>query len=95
MRAIQTYTYDGDGHEDAASGRRTCREATPPSAVEFPVPPVDFNTVTSDFVRLSGLATGIDNLAYVTPAHSGDAHGWYIKILANKTYQVAQVTAEY
>jgi hypothetical protein len=61
----------------------------------FPVPPVDFGTVTSDFVRLSGLATGVHNLPYVVPSPSGAAHGWYIKILPNETYQVAQVTAEY
>ena len=61
----------------------------------FPVPPVDFNTVTSDFVRLSGLATGVDNLAYVNPTSSGAAHGWYIRILSGNRYQVAQVTGEY
>jgi type II secretory pathway pseudopilin PulG len=61
----------------------------------FPVPPVDFGTVTSDFVRLSGLATGAANLPYVVPSPSTAAHGWYIKILPNQQYQVAQVTAEY
>ncbi len=61
----------------------------------FPVPTVDFTTVTSDFVRLNQKATGIHNLPYVTPNPSGAAHGWYIKLLPNEQYQVAQVTAEY
>jgi type II secretory pathway pseudopilin PulG len=60
----------------------------------FPVPTVDFGTVTSDFVRLSGKATGIHNLPYVTPSPSTAAHGYYIKLLPNKKYQVATVTAE-
>ncbi len=58
---------------------------------KFPVPPIDFDIVTSDFVKLNGFATGQDNLPYVTPAQSGWAHGWYIKINSNRTYQVAQV----
>ncbi len=61
----------------------------------FPVPPIDFGTVTSDFVRLSGYATGVHNLPYVTPTAPGRAHGWYILIDSNQTYRVAQVTYEY
>jgi hypothetical protein len=65
----------------------------------FPVPPIDFNTVTSDFTRLSGLATNSGslpyvNLPYVNPVTSGQAHGWYIKLLSGSRYQVAQVTDE-
>ncbi|MCZ7663913.1 MAG: hypothetical protein M5U22_13755 [Thermoleophilia bacterium] len=60
----------------------------------FPVPPIDFNTVTSDFARLSGLATGGANLPYVDPTAPARAHGWYIKLLPNAFYQVARVTDE-
>ncbi|MHB1414940.1 MAG: hypothetical protein ACYC1C_06775 [Chloroflexota bacterium] len=61
---------------------------------QFPVPPIDFNTVTSDFARLSGLATGSANLPYVDPAAPGKAHGWYIKLLPNSFYQAAPVRDE-
>ncbi len=60
----------------------------------FPVPPVDFGTVTSDFVQLNGYATGVHNLPYVDPTAPGRAHGWYIRIGSNETYQVAQVSYE-
>jgi hypothetical protein len=60
----------------------------------FPVPPVDFGTVTSDFVKLSGLAIGEANLPYVTPTAVGRAHGWYIRLLPGGKYKVAQVTLE-
>jgi hypothetical protein len=60
----------------------------------FPVPAIDFGSVTADFVRLNDLATGDDNLPYVTPSPASAAHGWYIKILPNEQYKVAQVTAE-
>ncbi len=65
----------------------------------FPVPPIDFGTVTSDFTRLNGLSTDSGsnpyvNLEYVNPV-SGQPHGWYIKLLPGSQYQVAQVTNEY
>jgi type II secretory pathway pseudopilin PulG len=65
----------------------------------FPVPPIDFSTVTSDFTRLNGLATNSGtrphvNLPYVNPVVSGQPHGWYIKLLSGSRYQVAQVTNE-
>ena len=65
----------------------------------FPVPPIDFNTVTSDFASLNGKATNSAfrpyvNLPYVNPV-SGQPHGWYIKLLPGARYQVAQVTNEY
>lgn len=56
-----------------------------------PVPPVDFGTVTSDFVRLSEKAIGDANLPYVGSSYLG----WYIKLLDDEEYQVARVTAEY
>jgi|GEM_PF-1378676 len=64
----------------------------------FPVPPIDFSTVTSDFARLNGLATNsvpnpYVNLPYVNPV-SGQPHGWYIKLLPGSQYKVAQVTNE-
>lgn len=62
---------------------------------KYPVPPIDFNTVTSDFVRLSALATGNHNLPYVEPSQPGRAHGWYIKILPDERYQVARVLNEH
>ncbi|MCL4369169.1 MAG: hypothetical protein M1337_08415 [Actinobacteria bacterium] len=61
---------------------------------KFPVPPVDFNTVTSDFAKLAALATGTANLPYVDPVAPGKAHGWYIKLLPNARYQAARVTDE-
>ncbi|MHB0980826.1 MAG: hypothetical protein ACYC5Q_12290 [Thermoleophilia bacterium] len=61
---------------------------------QFPVPPIDFNTVTSDFARLSGLATGTSNLAYVDPTAPGKAHGWYVKLLPNSFYQASPVRDE-
>jgi hypothetical protein len=70
--------------------------STPSKALwHFPVPAIDFDSVTSDFSRLSGLATGGANLPYVNPSAPGKSHGWYIKLLPNKKYQTAQVTDEY
>jgi|WetSurMetagenome_2_1015567.scaffolds.fasta_scaffold34432_3 Tfp pilus assembly protein PilX len=91
--AQSSYTYDGNNKPGIWS---TDVPGSDPSRAywSFPVPAVDFSTVTSDFVRLSGKATGIHNLAYVTPSPSTAAHGWYIKLLPNERYQVAQVTAE-
>jgi Tfp pilus assembly protein PilX len=60
----------------------------------FPVPPVDFDTVTSDFVRLSEKATGNANLPYVNPVGNNE-HGWYILLLPGEKYKVAQVSDEY
>jgi type II secretory pathway pseudopilin PulG len=61
---------------------------------KFPVPPIDFNTVTSDFARLSGLATGDANLAYSTTTVHDGRQGWYIQLLPNRQYRVAKVTGE-
>jgi type II secretory pathway pseudopilin PulG len=88
-----SYTYEGSTKPGIWSQYLASND--PSRALwSFPVPSVDFNTVTSDFVRLSSKATGIHNLAYVTPTSSGAAHGWYIKLLPNLKYQVAQVTGE-
>jgi hypothetical protein len=92
--ARATYTYSGQNKPGIWS--QDVPGNDPSRALwSFPVPPIDFNTVTSDFVRLSSLATGQDNLPYVNPTAPGKAHGWYIRILNGKQYQVAQVTDEY
>jgi type II secretory pathway pseudopilin PulG len=91
--ARSTYNYDGSTKNGIWSQYIASND--PSRALwSFPVPPVDFGTVSADFVRLNGKATGADNLPYVTPV-AGAAHGWYIKLLSGKRYQVAQVTGEY
>jgi len=70
---------------------------------QFPVPAVDFGTVTSDFARLNELAQGTAvNLPYSTgttgfpkPSAHGDTKGWYIQLLPNEKYQIRLVTGEY
>jgi len=92
--ARATYTYSGQ--TKAGIWSQNIPVDDPSRALwSYPVPPIDFNTVTSDFVRLSGLATGQHNLPYVDPTAPGRAHGWYIRILNGEQYQVAQVTDEY
>jgi hypothetical protein len=61
---------------------------------KFPVPEINFASVTADFIRLKDLAV-LDGVAlpYVTPSPSTAAHGWYIKI-SGDTYRIAKVTAE-
>jgi hypothetical protein len=59
---------------------------------QYPVPPIDFNTVTADFSALSAAATGVNNLPEVG---SGSTVGWYIQLLPNEQYEVAKVTGEY
>ena len=61
---------------------------------QYPVPPIDFNTVTSDFTRLADLAGSSASLPYVNPTAPGKAHGWYIRLLPNAFYQAAPVTDE-
>ncbi|MCL5734052.1 MAG: hypothetical protein M1274_00440 [Actinobacteria bacterium] len=88
-------TYDYGGQTKPGIWSQDVPSNDPSRALwSFPVPPIDFNTVTSDFVRLSGLATGIHNLAYVTPTAPGKAHGWYILLLPPNKYKVARVTDE-
>jgi type II secretory pathway pseudopilin PulG len=55
---------------------------------------VDFSTVTADFATYRDMASGDYEMAYVTPSPSTAAHGWYIKLLPGKMFQVARVTAE-
>lgn len=59
------------------------------------VPWIDFNSVTTDFVRLRDLATvsGVTNLPYITPSPSSAAHGWYIKIDGDQ-YSITEVRGE-
>jgi hypothetical protein len=61
---------------------------------QCPVNEVDFNTVTADFSHYRDMASGDYEMAYVTPSPSTAAHGWYIKLLPGKMFQVARVTAE-
>jgi type II secretory pathway pseudopilin PulG len=61
---------------------------------QFPVPAVDFDSVTADFARLNDLATGSYNLPYCTPSPASAAHGWYIKLLPDEKLKIARVTAE-
>ena len=61
----------------------------------FPVPAIDFNTVTSDFAKLSSLAVGTGvNIPYATATAHDSRQGWYIKLLPNKKYQIRRVTGE-
>lgn len=55
----------------------------------FPVPQIDFDSVTSDFARLSSLATGDANLPYAS-----SAGGWHIELLPNKQYRVRRVASD-
>ncbi len=61
----------------------------------YPVPAIDFNTVTSDFAKLSTLAVGTGvNIPYSTSTAHGATEGWYIKLLPNKKYHIRRVTGE-
>ncbi len=95
--AQSTYDYSGTSKAGVWSQDIPTNDASR-GLWRFPVPPIDFNTVTSDFTRLSGLAANTGalpyvNLPYVNPV-SGRPHGWYIKLLSGSRYQVAQVTDE-
>ncbi len=91
--ARSTYTYGSQ--TKAGIWSQDVPTSDPSRALwHFPVPPIDFGTVTSDFVKLSSKATGVHNLTYVDPTAPGRAHGWYIRINSNQTYQVAQVSNE-
>jgi hypothetical protein len=69
----------------------------PPDPVlwHYAVPVIPFDTVTSDFARLSGLAVGNGvNLPYSTSGVHDATQGWYIKLLPGQKYQIWRVTAE-
>ena len=60
--ARQSYQY-AQGQTKPGIWSNNVPENDPSRALwKFPVPPIDFNTVTSDFVRLNALATGVHNL---------------------------------
>jgi hypothetical protein len=62
---------------------------------QFPVPPIDFQTVTADFPALNTLAVGNGvNLPYSTTTAHDATQGWYIKLLPSKQYQIWRVTGE-
>lgn len=98
--ARATYRSDmfGGTHPGVWSGREYTVPASSPSRSlwQFPVPAVDFGTVTSDFARLSALAEGTGvNLPYATSSVHDSHEGWYIKLLPNERYQIRRVTDEY
>jgi type II secretory pathway pseudopilin PulG len=94
--AQEEYNYSG-ATKDGIWSQNVPADDPSRSYWSFPVPAVDFTKVTSDFVRLNSKAThsGVDNLPYVTPSPSTAAHGWYIELLENERYRIAQVSAEY
>ena len=72
-------------------------QSTDPSVKlwKYPVPAISFTTVTSDFTRLSGLASsGGMVLPYSTSAAHDSRQGWYIKLLPGKQYQIQRVSGE-
>lgn len=95
----QTYTSSmfGGTHPGVWSGSQYTVPSNDPSRAywHFPVPPISFQTVTSNFPVLSTLAVGNGvNLPYSTSAVHDATQGWYIKLLPNKQYQIQQVTSE-
>jgi hypothetical protein len=98
--ARKTYTSSlfGGTHNGVWSGREYTVPTNDPSRTlwQFPVPAIDFGTVTSDLARLSSLAVGTGvNLPYSTTNVHDSTRGWYIKLLGNKKYQIRLVTGEY
>jgi hypothetical protein len=99
--ANATYNSDmfGGSHNGVWSGGDPGSKvpSTDPSVAlwKFPVPAISFTTVTSDFARLSGLATGSGiNLPYSTSTAHDARQGWYIKLLPGKQYQIQRVSGE-
>lgn len=95
----QTYTSNmfGGTHPGVWSGYQYTVPSNDPSRSywQFPVPPISFQTVTSNFSVLSSLAVGAGvNLPYSTSSPHDATQGWYIKLLPNKQYQIQQVTGE-
>ncbi len=89
--ARSTYEYTSGNTKPGIWSRDLPSNSPSKTYWHFPVPQIDFDIVTSDFARLSSLAPGEANLPYVG---GGGFLGWYIKLLPNKRYQVARVTAE-
>jgi type II secretory pathway pseudopilin PulG len=97
--ARATYRYDSDGQTHPGVWSQGPPDGVPTGDAsrglwQYPVPPVDFGTVRSDFERLSSLATGGHNLPRVPRSGGSAGIGWYIKILPNEQYQVGRVTKE-
>jgi len=98
--ARQTYVSSmfGGSHDGVWSGwEHTVPLSSPSRSLwQFPVPAVDFGTVTSDFARLGELAQGTGvNLPYSTAGPHNERRGWYIQLLPNEKYQIRRVTDEY
>jgi hypothetical protein len=90
--ANEEYEYGSGNWKDGVWSQDLPLNSPSRSYWHFPVPPIDFDVVTSDFNRLSSLALGQHNLPFVG---TSTRNGWYIRILPNRQYQVAQVTDEY
>lgn len=87
--ANSTYEYGNDNWKAGIWSQNLPSNSASKSFWHFPVPPIDFDIVTSDFARLNSLATGDANLPYVSA--SG---GWHIKILTGNRYQVRKVASD-
>ncbi|NLE73957.1 MAG: hypothetical protein GX604_04925 [Actinobacteria bacterium] len=89
--ALSSYEYTSGNRKPGIWSQNLPVNCPSKSYWHFPVPPIDFDIVTSDFSRLSSLAIGDANLPYV----SGSGYlGWYIKLLPNQQYRVARVKKE-
>jgi hypothetical protein len=97
--ANATYTSGmfGGSHNGVWSGHLTTVPSGDASRKfwSFPVPAIDFLTVTSDFTKLSSLAVGTGvNIPYSSSTAHGSNEGWYIKLLPNEKYHIRRVTGE-
>jgi hypothetical protein len=96
-KATYSSSMFGGTHNGVWSGADYTVPSNDPSRAlwKFPVPAISFTTVTSDFVRLAGLAVGNGiNLPYSTSTAHGSTQGWYIKLLPGNQYQIKRVSGE-
>jgi hypothetical protein len=61
----------------------------------YPVPPVSFDALTSDFARLNTVAASNGaSIPYATALQHPSTQGWYIQLLPGKKYNAYRVTGE-
>ena len=60
----------------------------------FPVPPIDFDTVTADFVKLAEKATANGTNLPLSTSNPSSTKGYYIQLLDGEKWRYAKVTAE-